>query len=294
MRAMSRLLDPSLWRGLLRVAPAADPFAVRDPAFIRDELERLAWYTERYHHSEVTGLEHIPDGAALAVGSHNGGVACPDMFALMLAFWRHFGVESPAFGLMHDLVFHVPIIGGYLSRLGAVPARPENALAGLARGARVLVYPGGDIDAYKPFARRHEIRFGERRGFIRIALKARVPIVPIVSAGAHETFIVLDDGVETSRRLGIKRLTRLEVIPLIAGLPWGLFVGPAPFLPLPVSVKVRALPPIAWPDLPAGAADDRDTVERCFEEVRARMQDALDDLVREGGFGLRGRFATMA
>lgn len=261
--------------------------AHRDPGFIRDNLETLAFFVERYHQSHVAGFENVPEGAALAVGNHNGGIMSPDMFALMVAWWRHFGVEQPAYGLAHDVPFMIPIVGKLLRRCGAVPARPENAIALLRRGAKVLVYPGGDLDAFRSWSRRNEIVFGERRGFVRIALRARAPIVPVVSVGAHEAFRVLTDGTKLARAIGLKRLTRIEVLPIVTGLPWGLWVGPGPYLPVPVRIRIKILPPISWPSLPPEAADDESIVLRCREEVRATMQSCLDEMVREGGYGPR-------
>ncbi len=264
-----------------------DVLSARDPAFIRAWHPRLARLFRRYHRCTVTGLERVPPGRALLVGNHNGGTSTPDTVALLLAYWARFGVDEPAYGLAHDLGFHVPLLGGLLRRIGAIPASQGMAFAALESDAKVLVYPGGDLDAYKPSSRRHTVVFGPRRGFVRLALRARAPIVPVVSLGAHEGFHVFTDGAAFARASGWKRRTRMEVIPVIAGLPWGLWVGPLPHLPPPLRMKVRALPPIAWPALDATAADDDAVVERCFEEVRATMQAELDAMVREGGYGLR-------
>lgn len=259
----------------------------RDPEFIRRWLGHLAWMVDEYHHTTVDGLEHVPRGAALAVGNHNGGIMSPDMFALMVAWWRRFGTDEPAYGLMHDLPFHVPVLGDALARCGAVRARPANAVALLERGARVLVYPGGDLDAFRPASRRNEVVFGERTGFVRIALRTGVPIVPVVSVGAHDAFHVLDDGRALVQRLGLKRFTRIEVMPVALALPFGLSVGPGPYLPVPVRMHLRVLPPIGWPSLPPEAADDRDVVWDCREQVRGAMQAALDELARDRELGRR-------
>jgi 1-acyl-sn-glycerol-3-phosphate acyltransferase len=273
---------------MARLGPSA--FEARDPRFIRASLPALAYGLEHWHRFEARGLEGVPDGAALVVGNHNGGIMSPDMFALMVAYWRRFGADAPAYGLMHDFVFRVPVLGATMARLGALPASPGHAREALARGAKVLVYPGGDLDAFKPYARRHEIVFGERSGFVRVALRARAPVVPVVSVGAHEAFHVLADGAELARRSGWKALTRMEVMPVVAGLPWGLWVGPGAYLPMPVDMKLHVLPAIGWPHLGPEAADDPATVARCREEVRATMQAALDALVAEGGFGRRPIF----
>ena len=281
-----------IWRWYLHEMDTADPGvgSRRDPEFIRANLDTLAFLVERYHQSSVEGLEHVPEGPALAVGNHSGGIMSPDMFALMVAWWRHFGVDTPAYGLAHDLPFRIPGLGDVLSRCGAVRARPANAAALLGRGFKVLVYPGGDIDAFRPASKKDEIVFGERRGFIRVALRARVPIVPIVSAGAHDGFHVLTDGRAMVRRLGLKRLARIEAFPVALCLPWGISFGPAFYWPWPVRMRIRVLPPLAWPSLPPEAADDDAIVTACRDEVRVAMQTALTELAREGRHGRRSLF----
>lgn len=265
--------------------PDADPGSRRDPAFIRAHLDKLGFFFDHYHRASVEGLEHVPEGRALVVGNHNGGTMSPDMFALMLAWWRRFGVEAPAFGLAHDLPFRLPIVGDLLPKIGAVHACPANAMALLRRDAKVLVYPGGDIDAYRPWSRRNFIEFGERVGFVKIALRTGAPIVPVVSAGAHDALRILTDGRALVRRLGLKRITRVEVFPIALCLPWGIAFGPGFYLPIPVRIRIRMLPPIAWPSLGPDDADNPAVVRRCRDEVRERMQTALDALVREGGHG---------
>ncbi len=270
-----------------------DPLDQRDPEFIRSELAILGPLIDAWFDPDVLGLEHVPDGKSLVVGTHNGGIMAPDMFALMVAFWRHFGVERASYGLAHDVVFRVPFAGRYLGRVGAVPARRDSAARLLARNATVLVYPGGDLDAFKPYHERHVVKFGERKGFVRTAIAAGAPIVPVISVGAHETFRVLTDGRDLARVLRLKEWTRVEVLPISLTIPWGLTIsGFEGHIPAPSKIRIRVLPPIHLPYPPEAASDD-DLVAEVREEVRATMQHALDDLVAEGGFGVGVRLAAI-
>jgi len=69
----------------------------------------------------------------------------------------------------------------------------------------VLVYPGGDLDAYRHFDRRHEIVLGRRTGFVRVAQRCRVPIVPIVAHGAHRSAYIFTEGAAIADAIRLRR-----------------------------------------------------------------------------------------
>jgi 1-acyl-sn-glycerol-3-phosphate acyltransferase len=267
-----------------RVRP--DDLDARDPAFIRRVMPLLGWLYDGYFRCETEITAELPDGPFLAVANHNAMTGIPDMFCHMVAFWRLASTERPAYGLMHDVPFRVPGAGAWLNASGALAANRDNARRALDHGAPVLVFPGGDLDACKPWSQRYAITFGKRRGFIRAAIRQGVPIVPIVSVGAHDSLYIWSDGSKVARALGLPRRARSNVAPIGVALPWGLIVGvPIPHLPPPVKIHTRILAPIDL-DLPPSAAEDANAVEIAFERVRAAMQSAMDDLRRAGRHGL--------
>lgn len=271
-------------KGKERVRP--DDLDARDPTFIARVLPLMGALYDDYFRCETEIEQELPDGPFLGVGNHNGMTGTPDMFCHMVAFWRRYGPARPSYGLMHDVPFHVPVAGTWLNASGAIAANPTNARRALARGAAVLVFPGGDIDACKPTSAQYTIRFGRRRGFLRLAIRERVPVVPIVSVGAHQSLYIATDGRKIAERLHLPALARSNVAPLGLALPWGLIVGvPLPHLPPPVKIHTRILAPVRF-DLPPGAADDPAAVERAFEEILARMTAAMDELRRAGRHGL--------
>jgi 1-acyl-sn-glycerol-3-phosphate acyltransferase len=266
------------------VGPATAPrpalpglLAQRDPELIRRIFPWLAAFTDSYFRSEVEGLEHLRPGAFLGVATHNGGINFPDIYCLMVAFWRRLGLEAPAYGLMHRMAFAVPLLGDLLVRLGGIPASNESARVALENGFPLFVCPGGDVDALKPFRDRHRVIFGERRGFIRLALRHQVPIIPIISVGAHETLLFLNDGRRLAEVTGAARYLRIKSIPFALSFPFGLTIAGLGAVPLPSKITLRILPPIELAEGPA-AADDEAAVLRCREHVRSVMQRALDDL----------------
>jgi len=233
----------------------ADPLARRDAEFIRRHQNVLGPLVERWFAPEYEGFAHVPRGRALVVGTHNGGIIGPDMFCFMVGAWRALGPEQPIYGLAHDVGFRLPLIASWLSRIGGVPARAAIARELLERDVPVVVYPGGDRDAYKPYKDRHVVNFFGRMGFVRTAIQAGAPIVPMISVGAHEALYVISDGAWVARALNLDTSLRIKILPLQLSVPWGLSVGPVPNVPIPSKVRIRILPAIDL-GLPRAAAAD--------------------------------------
>jgi 1-acyl-sn-glycerol-3-phosphate acyltransferase len=241
-----------------------------------------------YFRVQTSGWENIPShDKVLLVGSHNGGIAAPDMHMMMYDWFRRFGVERPVYGLMHPKAWQVsPEIGQLAAKVGAIIARPRIAAAALRSGASVLVYPGGPQDLFRLHEKRHEIYFAGRKAFIKLALRENVPIVPAISTGAHDTLIILSDiypFVNKIHEMGIPWLFNVdpEVFPVYLGLPWGLSIGPLPNIPLPVTIHTRVCAPIVFEKYGAEAALDKAYVNECYELVVSKMQYELDMLVKE-------------
>ncbi|MCA9671718.1 MAG: 1-acyl-sn-glycerol-3-phosphate acyltransferase [Myxococcales bacterium] len=254
----------------------------RDPQLIARMADLVSKTIVRYHRAEVRGVERVPAGGALYVGNHNSWAYTPDTVIFCDAVYRAHGVSAVPRGLAHSLPMKVPLLGPLLLRIGAVQANHGNAEALLARGDKVLVYPGGDVEAARPFRKRHQIDFDGRRGYVRLALRAKVPIVPVVAAGAHATTIVIDDLRWLASLLGVDKLFRLKVWPLTLSFPLGLTLGPLPlFIPFPTRILVELLEPITFERGGERAAADDAYVRACADRVEATMQSALTRLASE-------------
>jgi 1-acyl-sn-glycerol-3-phosphate acyltransferase len=262
-----------------RRVPVAD-LDERDPDYIREDLPGLWMLASLYFRADVRGLEQIPEeGPVLLVGNHSGGNLTPDTHVFTLAFSTYFGVERRFHQLAHNLVLSMPGLGR-LRKYGTVAATPENAERALDVGGALLVYPGGDYEVHRPSWESAQVDFAGRKGFIRLAQRKGVPLVPVVSIGGQETALFLSRGEALAKLLGLNRMFRLKVLPVSLALPWIVNVGDMlGHWPLPAKITIQVLPPIDVRDM---------DVDDAYDLVLERMQRALTALQEERRLPLLG------
>jgi 1-acyl-sn-glycerol-3-phosphate acyltransferase len=253
-----------------------------DPVTVRRLMAGLRPAVKGWLRSEVRGLDRIPPGGVLLVSNHSGGALPTDMPVFACDFYQKFGIGRPLYGLAHDVVLSGPT-AGLMRRLGLIRANRANAASALRSGGAVMVFPGGDYDAYRPTWQQHTINFRGRMGYVRTAIEAGVPIVPMVSIGGQEGQLYLSRGMWLAEKLGIKELMRTDILPISLGLPFGLALIPLN-VPLPTKVVTQVLDPI---DIEAAFGKDPD-VEAVDAHVRSVMQEALNDLAAQRRFPIIG------
>ena len=244
-----------------------------------------------YFRVDIKGFENVPDQKALFVGNHNGLVSF-EVLMMGHAWYQKYGRTRRALGLAHAVAIDNPVFSWMLPRLGAIPADPEIAYEALARDYSLLVYPGGEKEAFRPFTERKKVDFYQRKGFIRLALKAKVPIVPIISVGAHETYVIFDRGEELAKALGLYDRMRLHGAPftlrsiffmwcMVTGAFtfFPLLLAPAAFasifIPLPAKMDFKILPAIDICSMADPALTDEQNQQKIYDHVVAVMQAAV-------------------
>jgi 1-acyl-sn-glycerol-3-phosphate acyltransferase len=228
----------------------------------------IAW-VRRYHRLTVTVTQPPPDEPTMFVANHGfGGLVDLDVYATFAAL-EEIGDPRPVTSLTHEMAWTLKV-GRLVETIGAVPASRRAATDALARGNHVLVFPGGDREAAKPWSERNQVQFHGRRGFAAVALAAGVPIVPIVTSGAGDTLLVLSNGEGLVRSLRLDRFTRLKVVPISLSVPWGISIGVVgllPYLPLPAKLDTVVLPAIR----PGQDEDSRALANRVQREMQASL-----------------------
>lgn len=237
---------------------------------------------EAYHRATWKGLENIPEVPFLGAGNHTGMHFMPESF-LWLAKYHFEERKVPMLTLIHHMTHRLGrMVKLPVNELGFLEARRDNALEALRAGFAVTVYPGGDRDVARPFCDRHKVDFFNHLGYVKIALKAQVPILPIVGCGGGETLFVLNSGQKFAELTGLKRFAKIHTWPTYWSFPFGFYTGHFPHfeLPLPSQMSMSILKPYYVNEYSAADADNPEVIQRINEDILRLMQAELDKLAQ--------------
>jgi 1-acyl-sn-glycerol-3-phosphate acyltransferase len=258
-----------------------------DWAFI--ERQKYLWnpLMDYWFRMEIEGWERLPEPPALLVGIHSGAPFVWDAWTVGVQWWRRFGDSRVLHGTAHDALMALPAVGGYFRRMGVLPAAPDSIASALAAGHDVALWPGGERDSLRPWTKRDEAILAGRTGFVRLAIRSCVPIVPIATVGGPDSMPVLATGRRLARLLALDRVARLKMFPIALQAPWGISPALLPELPLPTKIRTAFQEPIEL-SCDADQADDEAYVQSKYNEVRTSIQDGMDALARRRRLPLFG------
>jgi len=253
------------------------------------QRQKYVWnfLVDHWFRMEFDGWENLPEPPVLLVGIHSGAPFVWDAWTVGVQWWRRFGRERPLHGTAHDALMAIPVIGRYFRAMGVLPAAPDSMATALAEGRDVAVWPGGEVDSLRPWTERDVANLAGRAGFVRMAIKAGVPIVPIATVGGADAMPVLIRGDGLSRALRLDKLLRLKVFPMAISLPWGIAPAALPQFPLPAKIRTRLMPAVEVDHDPARAEDD-EYGEQKYREVEDSIQRGMDALARKRALPLFG------
>ena len=256
-----------------------------------DFIERQKYFwnplLDYWFRMEVSGWERIPGSPALVVGIHAGAPFPWDAWAVGIQWWRHFGSGRPLHGTAHDALMAFPLIGAYFRKMGVLPAAPDSISAALAAGRDVVLYPGGERDSLREWAKRDEAILAGRTGFVKLAIKTGVPIVPVATVGGPDAMPVLATGRRLARLFQLDRVARLKMFPVAFQIPWGVSPALLPEIPFPAKIRTCFRDPIEVGDDPERAEDPR-YVRAKYAEVQGSIQGGIDSMARKRRLPLFG------
>ena len=221
---------------------------------------------------EWEGLEKIPDGPALLVANHAAAIPSD---APVIMHGIETELERPVYGLADHLFKTVPVVGTLWSRAGGVVAHPDNAYR-LLREKRqlVLVFPEGSKGPAKPYTERYKLRRFGRGGFVQIAMRAGVPVVPIAVVGAEESMPIMFNIAPIAKLLGI------PYAPVTANaLLFGPLLGAVVYLP--AKFKLKVLDPVHFDVPPDQPRYSKSRIMDESEAIRHQIQEALFDMLKK-------------
>jgi len=260
-----------------------------DPELMNAQAPLWNALMDYYFRLEIAGWERIPDEPSLLIGVHSGGPLTMDAWTVVLSWWRHFGERRALHGTAHDVLMGAPGLGSYFRRMGAVVPTRETLSAAFKKGDDVIIWPGGELDAYRSFSKRDKAVLGGRKGFIRLAIREQVPIVPMATVGGHETLFVLSEGRGLAKVLKLKERMRSDVAPITLSVPFGVTLHLTPFqhVPLPAKIRTEFLEPIYF-DSDPDKENDNAYVDRMYKEVESSIQAGMDRLAKKRKFPIWG------
>jgi 1-acyl-sn-glycerol-3-phosphate acyltransferase len=227
----------------------------------------------RWFRAEWDGLEKIPtSGGALLVANHAGAIPS-DAPVIMHGVETELG--RPVYGLADYMFKAVPVVGTLWARAGGVPAHPDNAYRLLRQdGQLVLVFPEGTKATGKLYRDKYQLRRFGRGGFVEIAMRAGVPIIPIAVVGAEESMPIL------WKSAALAKATGLPYFPVTANM---VALGPilGPFVYFPAKFKMKVLDPVVLDVPPDQERYSRSRIMDTSEAIRLSLQEALLAMLAE-------------
>ncbi len=285
---MENSIDLNSVLDLLKGDLSADTLDNIDFEFIKKIKDPLKQLFRAYFRYSVSGLENIPQGAAIIAGNHNAGITFLEPMMMAAEYYEFKNFSDPLYFLAHDAMVAIPVVKNFLIKCGCVRASYENSYRILDNGLKLVVFPGGNHEAFRTFRNRFKIDMGDHKGFARLAIKKNVPVVPMLSVGGHETFFVLYRGEKLARILKTDKLLRSKAFPISIALPWIVSIGPIFHLPLPAKCEIEILHPIYPHRIIDDSMSEDEKIDRLYNELTAQLQGSMDKYRQKRRFPVIG------
>ncbi len=227
---------------------------------------------DRYFRVTFDGMENIPaSGGALLIGNH-GPFGIDGAFVVKHVYEEGGRVVRP---LGDRLLFKIPLVRVMLNTVGVLEGEAKQAIDIMKAGELCSVYPGGYAETVKAPHEKYQVRqfWEDHFGYIKVALKAQVPIIPVSCIGLDDLVFQLKTAEETAQYAPARLLQKFMKhdkyrVPLWMGIG---------ALPIPVQYRYKVGEAV---DLGYGpeAADD----PKILKKLNERMIDIMEGMIEEG------------
>lgn len=274
---LSKVLSFDFMRGVMGGIGAksddveVDEFGM-DPVLVKRITPFCNFLYQKYWRVKTTGIENVPnEGRALIVANHSGTLPY-DGAMLAAAIFNEHPVRQDARFLVENFVYHMPMLGTLMYRIGGVRACPENAERLLKAEHLVIVFPEGVKGIGKYYKDRYKLqRFG-RGGFVKLCINAKSPLIPVGIVGAEEIHPILFKSNSLAKTIGVPYIPITPTFPLL---------GLLGMIPLPSKWSIHFGKPVHLGHLPAKTLEDEITIHKLSEQVRGEIQQILIDLLKK-------------
>lgn len=263
-----RFTSDELRRRLVALAPLVDAsvgydrhglslVALRRAAPVFELLYR------HYFRVESVGHAHVPAEGPVVLASNHAGLLPFDGAMIVTDLLMRPDPPRLARSVVDRFVGALPWVNVFMARMGQVIGRRTTVRDLLADGQPVLVFPEGTSGVLKPITQRHRLQ-PFHPGFVREALRAGAPVVPIAVIGSDDQSPILADLKPLARLLGLPGFPITPTFPLL---------GPLGLLPYPVRYRIVYGEPIDLGDAHRGrGAEDPRRLARLADRVQRRIQ----------------------
>lgn len=231
----------------------------------------------RWWRVRTVGITNVPDdGGALLVANHAGTLPFDAVMTKLSVYDEH-PRRRHVRELAADLALRMPVIGPLARKTGNTLAHSQDAVTLLDSGELVGVWPEGFKGIGKSYRDRYKLqRFG-RGGFVEVAIRAGVPIVPVATIGSEEIYPIVANVKPLARLLGFPYFPITWQFPLL---------GPLGLVPLPSKWVIEFGEPIPTDHHGPDAADDPMLVF----EITNRVRDTIQQMIYRNLMGRRSIF----
>lgn len=210
---------------------------------------------DKYFRVQSVGLEHVPaTGRALIIANHSGNVFPIDAMMIGAAIFSDPEKPRACRGMIERFFPKTPFIGNLVNRWGAVLGDPVNCIKMLEREEAVIVFPEGERGFVKHFRYRYKLqRMGN--GFIRMAVDAKAPIIPVGVVGCEEMNPGLGREEKFARKFGV------PTVPLA----------------LPIALPARIHLHFGEPIWCGEELEDEESMNNKLQEIRGVIEGLIQD-----------------